>query len=213
MGEIRPPDWIGNHRTDEETTLHKLKEERSNELEKINQRLRHLAEVRSSLHTTGKQLEKAVTMIFSDLGWKFEDLTARREAIDYMIRGSDRKRSLIVALTGTDGYVSANHKKIAQLFGAIPTVKDNQRLVFLVNAFAEEDPRSRSGKKGITDAALKRLEMNQVCVLFVHDLYKLWLDHKERGLSSEKIFDLLYDTSKLFEHTSRALPRTLRKTR
>jgi hypothetical protein len=108
---------------------------------------------------------------------------------------------LLIALTGTDGYIDANHRKVAQLFGALAEVGDDQRLVFLVNALANIDPNSRTYEKCLTEPALKRMGQHKICILLVSDLYKMWVDFMGKRRSPEQIFESIKETEGAFRYT------------
>jgi hypothetical protein len=195
------PEWLDAYMTTEENSLRLRAEKLHTDLEKLSKELNRFAKIRSCLFATGRQLEQAIERVLSDLQWNFEDLTKLGRPIDYIVRGKG-SRDLLIALTGTTGYVAADNKKLAQLFGALLEVRDNQRLVFLVNALAEKDPSSRSIGDCVTEEALKRLSKHDICVLLVSDLYRIWRDYVEKKRSADQIFDLVYETSGSFAYPS-----------
>ena len=188
------PEWLDGYTIAEEKSLQLKAKKLHTDLEKLSLELNRLAKIRSCLFVTGRQLEQAIERVFPDLRWNLEDLTRLGRPIDYIVHGKG-SRDLLIALTGTTGYVAADNKKIAQLFGALAEVQENQRLVFLVNALAEKDPSSRFIGDCVTKEALKRLSKHDICVLLVSDLYKLWKDYVEKKRSADQIFDLVYETS------------------
>ena len=130
-------------------------------------------------------------------------MTEGEGPIDYIVDGpSGSSDGLLIALTGTSGYIDANHKKLAQLFGALAEVQDGQRLVFLVNASADDDPRTRAPENCITEPALKRMGKHEICILFTYDLYKLWVDALNNKMSADEIFRAIHSTVGLFKHES-----------
>lgn len=195
LGEYNSPSWIDNFKTSEQKELLEKKQGLLSELERIQKDLRHFTLASSCLYSTGRTLERAVSQIFLDMGWNFDDLTEKGEPIDYVIHGKPSSRDLLVALTGTTGFIGSDNKKIAQLLGALAQVGGNQRLVFLVNALADEDPKSRATENCITPEALKRLTKLEICVLLAHDLYKLWKGCLEKRYTPDQVFDMIHATS------------------
>jgi hypothetical protein len=195
-----PPEWLDSYMIAEEKSLQIKVEKLNADLERLCLERNHFAKIRSCLFVTGRQLEQAMERLMSDLQWDFEDLTKSGKPIDYVVHGKG-SRDLLIALTGTSGYVAADNKKIAQLFGALAEVHDNQKLVFLVNALAEKDPSSRLISDCVKEEALKRMSKHNICVLLVSDIYKLWKDCVEKRRSADQIFDLVYVTSGPFMYT------------
>lgn len=171
-------------------------------LETIEEKLKPFLVASSCLYSTSRRLEKAVTRIFSDFDWDIEDLTKTGQPVDYVIR---MKRyataSLTVALAGTSGYIESKSGKLAQLLGAFPEVGENGRCVFLINGSTDIEPSVRTVANYITDEALKRLTKNDVCVLLIYDLYRLWIDHLDKGKKSEEIFKSIHETIGLFKYS------------
>jgi len=196
---LKPPEWIERYKTKEQKVLEAKENELITQLQTIRDKANERFLATSALFATGRQLERAVKKIFSDFDWKVDDLTEKKGPIDYIIHGSKgASNGLLVALTGTDSYIDANHRKIAQLFGALAEAGDEQRLVFLVNALANEDPSSRTHQKCVTEPALKRMETHGICILLLPDLYTLWIDFLEKRKSSDQILQLLKETKGLF---------------
>jgi hypothetical protein len=198
---LKPPTWTEDFKIEEQKRLEKEESELERKLEMSKKKIGSLFLATSALFTTGKQLQRAITKIFSDLHWKVDDLTKEGKPIDYIVHGQKgTSDGLLVALTGSTGYIDANHKKIAQLFGALAEVKDDQRLVFLVNALADEDPRSRTVDKCITDPARKRMEKHGICIALVPDLYRLWQDMLQGKRSADEILQQIHSTSGVFKY-------------
>jgi hypothetical protein len=199
---LKSPEWIEQYKIKEQKELEAKESELLANLQAIRVRANELFVATSALFTTGRELERAVMKMFSDFGWKVDDLTKKAGPIDYIVHDSRGfSNGLLVALTGTDGYIDANHRKVAQLFGALAEAGEGQRLVFLVNALAKEDPNSRTTEKCITEPALKRMAKHGICVLFVPDLYKLWIDRVEGRRSSDEVFRLVKETGGAFHYT------------
>jgi len=200
-GPIQAPAWLKNYRSSEHEKLDQKVNSLSTELQSLEEKRRPFLVASSCLYSTSKRLERAVTRIFSDFDWDTNDLTKTGQPIDYVIRTKrDASVSLTVTLTGTSGYIDSKSGKLAQLLGAFPEVGEKGRLVFLVNGSTDVDPASRSVANYITDEALKRLTKNDVRVLLMYDLYRLWMDYLDRGRTSEQIFKSLYDTIGLFKY-------------
>jgi len=198
---LEPPGWIEGFKIEEQKRLEKEENELKQKLEKSKKEIDSLFLATSALFTTGKQLERAVKKIFSDLHWKVDDLTKEGKPIDYIVHGQKgASDGLLIALTGSRSYIDANHKKIAQLFGALAEVQEDQRLVLLVNALADEDPRSRTVDKCITDPARKRMEKHEICIVLVPDLYRLWQDMLQGKRSAGQIFQQIHCTSGVFKY-------------
>lgn len=198
---IEPPAWIQKYRSFE----HQRLEEEASRLEvglrTIRQKLKPFLAASASLYSVGKGLEVGVKKIFSDFDWSVDDLTKTGQPIDYVIkRKNETSESLVVTLTGTTGYLDSKSGKLAQLLGALPEVGDNGRLVFLVNGSAEIDPASRTVSNYITEEALKRLTKNDICVLPVYDLYRLWMDYLAEKTTTDKIFESVHKTCGLFNY-------------
>jgi predicted Holliday junction resolvase-like endonuclease len=193
---LKPPTWISDFKTQAQKRLEKEEDELEEKLEKSRKEIDSLFLATSALFSTGKQLERAITKIFSDLQWKVDDLTKEGRPIDYVVQGQKgTSDGLLIALTGSASYIDANHKKIAQLFGALAEVGEGQRLVFLVNALADEDPRSRMADKCITEPARKRMEKHGICIVLVPDLYRLWQNVLEGKQSADQIFQQIHSAS------------------
>jgi predicted Holliday junction resolvase-like endonuclease len=200
---LKPPSWIEDFKVQGQKRLEKEESELKEKLQEYKREVDLMFLATSALFSTGKQLERAVAKIFSDLHWKVDDLTKEGKPIDYVVHGQKGiSDGLLVALTGSTSYIDANHKKLAQLFGALADVEDDQKLVFLVNALANEDPRSRGLDKCITDPALRRMEKHGICILLVPDLYSLWRDNLEGKRSPDQIFQQIYCTSGVFRYQS-----------
>ena len=127
-------------------------------------------------------------------------MTKRSEPIDYVLKG-DTSKSLVVALTGTTGYLDSKSGKLAQLLGALPEVGDSGRLVFLVNGSIETDPATRKVTDYVTEEALKRLTKNDICVLLMYDHYRLWMDYLDKNRTTDEIFESIHRTSGIFNYT------------
>ena len=142
LGEdIEAPKWIQNYRSSENQRLEDEGNRLATELQTVREKLKPFLLASASVYSTSRRLEIAVTKIFSDLGWNVEDLTKTGQSIDYVIRRrKEISKSLVVALTGTTGYIGSKSAKLAQLLGVFPEVGDGGRLVFLVNGSIEIDP-------------------------------------------------------------------------
>jgi hypothetical protein len=197
---LGPPNWVQDFKSAEQKSLEKEESGLKEKLKGYSQKINSLFLATSALFSTGKQLERAVTKIFSDLDWKFDDLTNQGQPIDYIVHGQRGVTDgLLIALTGSASYIDANHKKIAQLFGALAEVGEEQRLVFLVKALADEDPRSRTVEKCITDPARRRMAKHGICILLVPDLYRLWEEKAEGKRSNDQIFQRIHSTTGLYK--------------
>jgi len=198
---VEPPGWIHNYRSSEHRRLEQETSTLEGELANVRQKLKPFQLVSTSLYSIGKGLEVAVTRIFLDFDWSVDDLTKKDQPIDYVIKRRDEtSKSLVVALTGTTGYLDSKSGKLAQLLGALPEVGDNGRLVFLVNGSVEIDPAIRATSNYLTEEALKRLAKNDICVLVVYDLYRLWLDYLAKKTTTDQIFESIHKTCGLFNY-------------
>jgi hypothetical protein len=202
LGEnVKTPAWIEKYRSLENQRLEEEESKLTAELQTVRKQLKPFFVASASLYSIGKGLEKAVTKIFSDFDWNVDDRTKTGEPIDYIIkRKSEPSKSLVVALTGTTGYIDSKSGKLAQLLGAFPEVGTDGRLVFLINGSVETDPTSRTIANYITDEALKRLAKNDVCVLLVFDLYRLWMDYLDKKRTANQVFELIHTTAGLFKY-------------
>jgi len=194
------PQWIQNYRSSDHRVLDEKLTSLASELQKVRQNLKPFQIASSCLYSTKRRLEIAVSRIFSDFRWNVEDFTKTGQPIDYVINGKNGK-SLVVALTGTTGYIDSKSGKLAQLLGAFPEVGDKGRLVFLINGSTETDPAVRSVASYITDEALRRLTKNDVCVLRIFDLYRLWMNYLDKKTTADEIFQSIHGTCGLFEYT------------
>jgi hypothetical protein len=200
-GPAKAPPWIQNYRSLEHQRLENEAQSLMAELETTEKKLKPFIVASSSLYATSKRLEKAVTKIFSDFDWSVEDLTKTGQPIDYIIRRKqDAVQSLTVALTGTSGFIDSKSGKLAQLMGALPEVGEKGKLVFLVNGSTDVDPSMRAVTSYLTDEALKRLTKNDVCVLLMFDLYRLWIDCLDKGRKSDDVFKSIHETIGLFKY-------------
>ena len=200
---VAPPVWIKNYRSSEHLKLDETASRFEGELETVRSKLKPFRVASSSLYSLGKGLERGATRIFSDFDWSVDDLTKKSGPIDYIIkRKGDTLKSLVVALTGTTGYIDSKSGKLAQLLGALPEVGDSGRLVFLVNGSVETDPTARKVTDYITDEAVKRLTKNDVCVLLMYDLYMLWMDYLDKKRTSDEIFESIHRTSGVFSYAA-----------
>lgn len=191
------PTWLGNYVSSQQRLLEDKVSRMQLDLSESQKQLNPLRLIQSCLYSTGVRLESSMKCMFSDLSWEVVDLTKRGEPIDFVIQKAGMGQ-LQVALTGTAGYIGSDSKKFAQLFGAIPLINPGDRLVFLVNPLAMEDPSTRAIERCITAEAIKRLSNNDVCILFVHDFYRMWVKYKEAKLTSDQIFKSVYETAGLF---------------
>jgi hypothetical protein len=198
---LKPPSWISLYETKEQKDLESKEHELLAEIQQVKKKIGELFLPCSVLYSTGKPLQRATLKVLSDFGWEIDDVTKKGDPIDYVVRTKNSSDTLLIALTGTNGYIDANHRKLAQLFGALLKVHEHEHLVFLANALAETDPNSRIPEKCITNEALNRMREHGICVLLIPDLYKLWVDWLEGRISAEKIFQMLSNTSGLFKYS------------
>jgi uncharacterized membrane protein (DUF373 family) len=52
----------------------------------------------------------------------------------------------------------------------------------------------------VTEEALKRLTKNDICVLLMYDLYRLWMDYLDKKRKADEIFESIHRTSGLFNY-------------
>jgi hypothetical protein len=201
---VEAPAWINDYRSSDHLKLEEEVKRLERELHDVRVKLRPFQIASTSLYSIGKGLENAVTRILSDFDWTVDDLTKKGEPIDYVIkRKKETSKSLVVALTGTTGYLDSKSGKLAQLLGALPEVGDNGRLVFLVNGSVETDPSSRKVTDYVTEEALKRMTKNDICVLLMYDLYRLWLDYLNKKTTTDEIFESIHGTCGIFTYAPR----------
>jgi hypothetical protein len=140
----------------------------------------------------GTGLEKAVCETLSDLGLRVER-TKPGESVD--LYAFDDKFGMVFAVevTGTNGYIDASHKKVAQMSRFIIQERKHEKAILIANTHCETEPNRRG--QSFTDRVVQYAESSDIGLVNSADLHALWRKVNDRKLNYEDFIYLLKNTS------------------
>lgn len=124
------------------------------------------------LYAKGRQLEKAVKLLFEGLGYDVKEIQEKDkhdlelffdgEPVIIEIKGHDKRRT--------------DREEILQLLGVITGEDKKDRRVFISNHEREKPPKKRS-KEAFTEEAISTAENNKIGLVSTVELWNLALNH------------------------------------
>lgn len=185
--EIDRPHWIESYWAD-------VEKECESQYVEIREKQRKFRVIDTLLWGKGTGLEKAVCETLSGLGLRVER-TKPGESVD--LYAFDDKFGIVFAIevTGTNGYIGASHKKVAQISRFIIQERKHEKAILIANTHCEAEPNRRA--QGFTDKVVQYAESNGIGLVNSADLHALWRKVNDRKLNYEDFIHLLENTSGL----------------
>jgi hypothetical protein len=164
------------------------------QIDEFREEHRRLRSMAALLWETGDNLSEAVRDLFDALGYE-ASLTAKGATYDVTVSmGVDRR--LLVEVTGIEGALKKDSKKIGQVLQALQKEAGPQdRVTVALNAHRQKPPQERAGVEIVTKEALSLLTGLEANIVTTSTLFEIWKTSLEDTEAAKKRIEELYTLS------------------
>ncbi|MBU3897085.1 MAG: hypothetical protein KJ697_04100 [Nanoarchaeota archaeon] len=187
------PDWIEKYKLEQQKDIEKQIKENADKTIELKKANREFNIINMLLYGSGKQLEHSIKYIFQKMGCSVEktESGAKRDLIINTKYGI----KFTVEVTSSKGIVGRNDKNYGQLLQHLQIKEDSEKLLFIANAYRDEDLSERTGKDAFSKELLDLATRNDICVLTTLDIFNFYKKIINGSMGIEEIIKIISNTS------------------
>jgi hypothetical protein len=200
---IGPPTELKEGITDIPSWVNEVKYARLRQLEAqrtdMQKEIDHLSQILPLIYATDTPLEEAVVYVLRFLGLHAE-LTEPGFTTDVRAWTQDGTRKFGIEVTGINGMIKKNSRKLTQVMEFEQIKEDDEKTVLLANTHNTTPISHRKDLEDFTQPVLDFLGRHPILLMTGWDLYRIVGDVINGTRTREEIVDILYTTNGRWEY-------------